>query len=106
MSVAFQSDIDQAEADEGWAFSDFKVTTSAQPIVTDSFSYDLSYEMKSILLDDDGCFCDALFEAGKLMRPPDVDGAPVACGTLNVRTDYSAGVGFMQPSGGTCRCCR
>ena len=37
-----------------------------QPGNTDSFIYDDSWGVKSLLLDDDGCYCNSALEAGKI----------------------------------------
>eukprot|EP01052_Picozoa_sp_SAG31_P008528 SAG31_NODE_433_length_15750_cov_6.132579_5_plen_104_part_00 len=44
---------------------------TAPPTDGDSFFYGESWGYKSILLDDDGCYCQSLLEAGKISCWPD-----------------------------------
>jgi hypothetical protein len=64
-----------------------------QPKNTDSFVYEKSWGIKSLLLDDDGCYCNSVLEAGKIM-----------CGTTNTwqaskqGATLPAGIGTHPPT--------
>ena len=72
---------------------------TAPPTDGDSFFYGDSWGVKSLLLDDDGCYCASLLEAGKIACWP-AGGAQNSWGDSPQGASIPPGVDFIAPSDG------